>query len=61
MVFLLVIAAFGLGLFIGYQVRAELKLLPAPKVEPTIPLETTEPIPEATLSEIARKLAEEYK
>lgn len=60
LILFLIIAAFCLGLFIGYQVPHPMKLLPAPKkVEPSITPPLTSPIPESHLSEIARKLAEE--
>jgi hypothetical protein len=52
----LVVAAFCLGLFIGYNVPHQQKLLPPPERKPE---PATSSIPEGDLSEIARKLAEE--
>jgi hypothetical protein len=52
-IFILVVAAFCLGLFIGYNVPHQLKLLAPPK--------KVEPPAEENLADLAKKLSEEYK
>lgn len=60
-VILLIAAAFGLGVFVGYKVPHEVKLLAAPKKqEPITP--TSQPRPSQDgVSDVAKKLAEEYR
>lgn len=60
-VILLIVAAFGLGVYVGYKVPHEVKLLAAPKKSPEAPFTAPPATGPVGISETARKLAEEFK